>query len=86
MFFTNGTYLPASPATAYTISCDPSANIALTLTLVWTDPPGNVNSQKQLVNDLDLIDAQDQGMVYGDGAVAPEEQPLSLLDSNRYGF
>ena len=36
--------------------------------------------------DLDLIDAQSQGMIYGDGAVAPEDQPLSLLDSNRYGF
>jgi subtilisin family serine protease len=55
MFFTNGTYSPSSPATAYNIPCSPSAAIPLTLTLVWTDPPSNTNSQKQLVNDLDLI-------------------------------
>lgn len=36
--------------------------------------------------DLDLIDAQDQGMVYGTSALPAEDQPLSLLDSNRYGF
>lgn len=36
--------------------------------------------------DLDLIDAQEQAMILGDAAVAPELQPLSLLDSNRYGF
>ncbi|CAB4142731.1 hypothetical protein UFOVP433_34 [uncultured Caudovirales phage] len=36
--------------------------------------------------DLDLIDANDEAMIYGNGAVAPEDQPLSLLDSNRYGF
>jgi hypothetical protein len=36
--------------------------------------------------DLDLLDADDQGMTYGTAALAPEDQPLSLLDSNRYGF
>ncbi len=55
MFYTNGTYLPSSPATAYTIPCNHSMAIPLTLALVWTDPPAHTNSQKQLVNDLDLI-------------------------------
>jgi hypothetical protein len=36
--------------------------------------------------DLDLLDADDQGMTYGTAALSPEDQPLSLLDSNRYGF
>ncbi len=36
--------------------------------------------------DLDLIDAAEQAMVWGDEALPPEDQPLSLLDSNRYGF
>ena len=35
---------------------------------------------------LDLLDADNESMVWGDGALAPEDQPLSLLDSNRYGF
>lgn len=36
--------------------------------------------------DFDLIDAAEQSMIYGDAAVSPSLQPLSLLDSNRYGF
>lgn len=36
--------------------------------------------------DLDLIDAQEQGMIYGDASLPASSQPLSLLDSNRYGF
>ena len=58
MFFTNGSYSSNSIATAYNISCDNvlSQTVPLTLALVWTDPPGNVNSNmQQLVNDLDLI-------------------------------
>jgi subtilisin family serine protease len=55
MHYTNGTFSPSSLAAAYNIPCDSAAAIPLTLALVWTDAPGNVNSQKQLVNDLDLI-------------------------------
>jgi hypothetical protein len=55
MHYTNGSFSPSSLAAAYNISCDSSAAIPLTLALVWTDAPGNTNSQKQLVNDLDLI-------------------------------
>jgi hypothetical protein len=55
MFFANETFLPISTASAYHITCDSSQSLPLTVALVWTDPPGNVNSQKQLVNDLDLI-------------------------------
>ena len=36
--------------------------------------------------DLDLIDAAEQSMVWGNVALPPASQPLSLLDSNRYGF
>jgi len=36
--------------------------------------------------DLDLIDAQEQAMVYGTAALPSDDQPLSLLNSNRYGF
>jgi len=36
---------------------------------------------------FDLIDAfANSAMIFGDAAVAPELQPQSLLDSNRYGF
>jgi subtilisin family serine protease len=58
MYFTNGSYSSNSMATAYNISCDRvlSQTVPLTLALVWTDPPGNVNNNmQQLVNDLDLI-------------------------------
>jgi len=55
MRFTNGTFSPSSSAAAYNISCQPLHPIPLTLVLVWTDPPGSVSSQKQLVNDLDLL-------------------------------
>jgi subtilisin family serine protease len=56
MIYTNGTFTPSSSASAFSVICDPSlASIPLTLALVWTDPPGSVSSQKQLVNDLDLI-------------------------------
>jgi hypothetical protein len=36
--------------------------------------------------DLDLIDASDQSFVWGDAGQSSASQPLSLLDSNRYGF
>jgi hypothetical protein len=56
MYFTSERFSPSSNATAYSISCDPAqAQIPLTIALVWTDPPGNMNNQKQLVNDIDLI-------------------------------
>lgn len=70
------------------------------LVLIRFTPPGGLEIERYMVVsgihhriapgthtiDLDLIDAQDQGMIWGDPAVAPEDQPLSLLDSNRYGF
>jgi hypothetical protein len=55
MYYAHGIYSPNSTATAYNISCDHARNIYLTIALVWTDPPGDINSQKQLVNDIDLI-------------------------------
>jgi hypothetical protein len=36
--------------------------------------------------DLDLIDASEQSFVWGDASLPSADQPLSLLDSNRYGF
>lgn len=36
--------------------------------------------------DFDLIDANEESMILGDAAISPALQPLSLLDSNRYGF
>ena len=36
--------------------------------------------------DIDLIDSDDQSMVWGDASKPASSQPLSLLDSNRYGF
>jgi hypothetical protein len=36
--------------------------------------------------DLDLIDASEQSFVWGDVSRPAADQPLSLLDSNRYGF
>ena len=70
------------------------------LVLISFTPPGGLLIERYMsvagihhrmgpgrhVIDLDLIDAAEQGMVWGDPAVAPEDQPLSLLDSNRYGF
>jgi hypothetical protein len=70
------------------------------LVLIKFTPPGGLLIEKYMVVsgihhriapgthviDMDLIDAQEQSMIYGDAAVAPEDQPLSLLDSNRYGF
>ena len=70
------------------------------LVLISFTPPGGILIQRYMLVagihhriaagrhmiDLDLIDAQEQSMIYGDPAVAPEDQPLSLLDSNRYGF
>ena len=70
------------------------------LVLIKFTPPGGRLIQRYMVVsgishriapgkheiDLDLIDAQDQGMIYGTAAQSPGSQPLSLLDSNRYGF
>jgi hypothetical protein len=55
MLYTNGSFSPSSSPAAHTISCDPKVPVPLTLALLWTDPPGSVYSNKQLVNDLDLI-------------------------------
>jgi hypothetical protein len=70
------------------------------LVLIRFTPPGGLLIERYMVVagihhrvspgrhniDLDLIDADDQGMVYGTAALPAEDQPLSLLDSNRYGF
>jgi len=70
------------------------------LVLISFTPPGGQLIQRYMnvsgihhriapgthVIDMDLIDAQEQAMIYGDPAVPSEDQPLSLLDSNRYGF
>jgi subtilisin family serine protease len=55
MFFAKGVFLPSSNASAFNITCKNDLTIPLTLALVWTDPPGSLNGQKQLVNDLDLV-------------------------------
>jgi hypothetical protein len=74
MYFTSERYSPSSNATAYSISCDPAqAQIPLTIALVWTDPPGNMNSQKQLVNDIDLI------------VLVPDSTPLQIF-GNMHGY
>ena len=70
------------------------------LVLIRFTPPGGLLIERYMVVagihhrvspgrhaiDLDLIDADDQGMVYGTASLPAEDQPLSLLDSNRYGF
>jgi hypothetical protein len=70
------------------------------LVLIKFTPPGGLLIEKYMVVsgihhritpgkhtiDLDLIDAAEQSMVYGDAALPAEDQPLSLLDFNRYGF
>ncbi len=70
------------------------------LVLISFTPPGGLLIERYMlvsgishriapgrhIIDLDLIDAQEQSMIYGDAGIAPEDQPLSLLDSNRYGF
>lgn len=71
MFFTNGTYTPSSTATAYTITCNSSLSIPLTVVLAWTDPPGSISSQKQLVNDLDLV------------VLAPDGNPSQIFGNMR---
>jgi hypothetical protein len=70
------------------------------LVLVRFTPPGGLLIERYMVVsgishrvtpgthviDLDLIDAQEQGMIYGDASLPSADQPLSLLNSNRYGF
>lgn len=70
------------------------------LVLIRFTPPGGLLIERYMVVagvhhrvapgrhtvELDLIDADDQGMIYGDAGVPASSQPLSLLDSNRYGF
>jgi hypothetical protein len=70
------------------------------LVLVRFTPPGGLLIERYMVVsgishrvtpgthviDLDLIDAQEQGMTYGDASLPSADQPLSLLNSNRYGF
>ena len=70
------------------------------LVLIRFTPPGGLLIERYMVVagihhrvaparhtiDLDLIAADDQGMIYGDASVPASSQPLSLLDSNRYGF
>jgi hypothetical protein len=57
MLYTSGAFSSSSTAAAFNVSCDPHAPVPvpLTLALVWTHPPGGIYSDKQLVNDLDLI-------------------------------
>jgi hypothetical protein len=70
------------------------------LVLIKFTPPGgqliskymNISGIKHRISpashilDFDLIDAAEQSLIYGDAAISPSLQPLSLLDSNRYGF
>jgi len=70
------------------------------LVLIKFTPPGgqliskymNISGIKHRISpashllEFDLIDAEEQSLVYGDAAISPTLQPLSLLDSNRYGF
>jgi len=70
------------------------------LVLIKFTPPGgqliskymNISGIKHRISpashvlEFDLIDAAEQSMIYGDAGVSPSLQPLSLLDSNRYGF
>jgi hypothetical protein len=70
------------------------------LVLIRFTPPGGLLIERYMVVagihhrvspgrhniDLDLIDADEQAMIYGDASLPAEDQPLSLLDSNRYGF
>lgn len=70
------------------------------LVLIRFTPPGGLEIERFMIVagihhkiapgthtiDLDLIDADEQSMVWGDAALPASSQPLSLLDSNRYGF
>jgi hypothetical protein len=70
------------------------------LVLISFTPPGGQLIQRYMIVagihhrvspgrhaiDLDLIDSDDQSMVWGDASLPASSQPLSLLDSNRYGF
>lgn len=54
-----------SSSTPLTVS---SSGIPLRINLVWTDPPASLSASKQLVNDLDLIVTDPDGVVlYGNG-------------------
>jgi len=55
MLYASETFSATSGASAFTIACTPSSAIPVTLVLAWTDPPGSTASERQLVNDLDLI-------------------------------
>ena len=55
MLFAKGVFKAGSAASAFNVLCDPALRIPLTVALVWTDPAGSLNGQKQLVNDLDLV-------------------------------
>jgi hypothetical protein len=70
------------------------------LVLIRFTPPGGLEIERYMIVagihhrvspgrhniDLDLIDADEQAMIYGDASLPAEDQPLSLLDFNRYGF
>jgi hypothetical protein len=70
------------------------------LVLIKFTPPGGLLIEKYMnisgihhritpgkhMIDLDLIDASEQSFVWGDASLPSDDQPLSLLDSNRYGF
>ena len=70
------------------------------LVLIKFTPPGGILISRYMVVsgihhrvapgshiiDLDLIDAEEEAMVWGDAGLPASSQPLSLLDSNRYGF
>ena len=55
MLYASERFSATSGASAFTIACTPSQAIPVTLVLAWTDPPGSTASERQLVNDLDLI-------------------------------
>ncbi len=66
MIFVNGSFAATqSSSAAFNVACDPASSIRVSLVLVWNDPAGSVSSQKQLVNDLDLIVVTDDTQLFG---------------------
>lgn len=65
MVYQNATFTPASPASAFTVTCDANSDVRVSVALVWTDPAGSVSGRKQLVNDLDLIVLADAMQFFG---------------------
>lgn len=67
------------------IEFTPPGGILISRYMVISGIHHNIGPARHTI-DLDLIDAQEQSMVWGDIALPSASQPLSLLDSNRYGF